>query len=39
LGLAVVKRIVEEYDGKIECQSIPGQGTTFVVTLKGILAQ
>ena len=39
LGLAVVKRIVEEYGGKIECQSIPGQGTTFVVTLKGILAQ
>jgi C4-dicarboxylate-specific signal transduction histidine kinase len=37
LGLAVVRRIVEEYSGEIECRSRPGEGTTFTITLKGIL--
>jgi len=32
LGLFVVKQIVEEYKGKIEVQSKPGQGTTFKIS-------
>ena len=31
LGLFVVKRIVDEYRGKIEVRSEPGKGTTFVI--------
>ena len=33
LGLAIVKRCVELHDGIIDCDSVEGQGTTFVVTL------
>ena len=29
LGLSVVKKIVEEYDGRVELDSQPGQGSTF----------
>lgn len=32
LGLAIVKRMVESRGGKIEVQSQPNQGTTFVLT-------
>lgn len=32
-GLYVCKRIVEAHDGQITCHSVPGQGTTFTVTL------
>lgn len=39
LGLAVVKRIVEEYGGEIDCKTRPAEGTTFVITLKGIIVQ
>ena len=31
LGLFVVKQIVDEYNGKIEVRSEPGNGTTFVI--------
>lgn len=31
LGLFVVKQVVNEYNGKIEVHSEPGQGTTFVI--------
>lgn len=31
LGLFVVKQIVEEYQGKIEVSSEPGQGTRFII--------
>jgi len=34
IGLAIVKRIVENCDGKIEIESELGQGTTFKVYLK-----
>ncbi len=33
VGLAIVKRIVERYGGVISVQSVPGEGTTFEVTL------
>jgi len=31
LGLSIVKRIIESYDGKIECQSKYGEGSTFLI--------
>ena len=32
LGLAIVKRIVEDHGWKISCDSIPGSGTTFIIS-------
>ncbi len=37
VGLAIVKRIAENYGGKIEVKSKPGQGTTFYVYLQQAL--
>ena len=34
LGLSIVQRLVDSLEGKIDCRSVPGQGTTFVVYLK-----
>ena len=36
LGLALVKRMVGEMDGKIEVHSVPGSGTEFVIYLRKI---
>lgn len=33
LGLSIVKRIVDLYEGEIACSSILGQGTTFTIKL------
>lgn len=33
MGLAICRRIVERHFGKIHARSVPGQGSTFVITL------
>ncbi len=33
LGLAICRRIVEHHDGRIEAESEPGKGSTFIVEL------
>ena len=33
LGLAITQRIIHEHRGKIDVESRPGLGTTFIVTL------
>jgi two-component system NtrC family sensor kinase len=33
LGLAITQRIIHEHGGRIDVESRPGQGTTFIVTL------
>ena len=33
LGLAITKKMVDLMGGTIDCQSVPGQGTTFTVAL------
>lgn len=37
-GLTFVKKIVEERGGRIDNESVPGEGTTFPFTLKGVTA-
>jgi light-regulated signal transduction histidine kinase (bacteriophytochrome) len=34
MGLAIVKKIVESNGGSVRVESVPGEGTTFVVTLR-----
>ena len=34
LGLAITRQVIEQHQGKLEVKSIPGQGSTFTLTLK-----
>ena len=38
LGLSIVRRLVENAGGKIEAHSRPGEGATFTVTLRPVVA-
>jgi len=39
LGLSITYGIVREHDGAIDCDSTPGQGTRFTVTLPAVSQQ
>jgi len=39
LGLTIVHRIVDEHDGHIEVESVPGEGTVFTVSLPAAESQ
>jgi len=32
LGLATVKRVLDQYNGRITVRSVPGEGSVFTVT-------
>jgi len=36
LGLAITHKIIQEHGGSIQVESIPGSGTTFLITLPGV---
>ncbi|MEM5787526.1 MAG: ATP-binding protein, partial [Syntrophobacteraceae bacterium] len=33
IGLAICRKVVERHNGVISARSLPGEGTTFVITL------
>jgi signal transduction histidine kinase/DNA-binding response OmpR family regulator/uncharacterized protein (DUF433 family) len=39
LGLSIVKEIVSVYQGDIQLESMPGEGSTFIVTLPSLVEQ
>jgi two-component system sensor histidine kinase/response regulator len=36
LGLSIVKKLVDTMHGSIRCESVPGEGTVFTVTLPSV---
>jgi signal transduction histidine kinase len=38
LGLSIVRRIVEAHNGRIECDTVLGKGTTFTVSFPVVKA-
>jgi two-component system phosphate regulon sensor histidine kinase PhoR len=34
LGLAITRQVIEQHQGKLEVESVPGKGSTFTLTLK-----
>lgn len=38
LGLAHVRRVIEQHGGRVDCRSTPGQGTTFTICLPALPA-
>ena len=34
LGLAITRQVIEQHHGSLDVTSIPGQGSTFTLTLK-----
>ena len=38
IGLALVKRLVELHQGRVEAHSVLGEGSEFIVTLPAVLA-
>lgn len=39
LGLAITRQILEDHDGRVELQSVPGQGTTVALVIPRLPAQ
>lgn len=39
LGLAIVEKIILEHNGKIDCRSVEGQGTEFVLMFQSVGAE
>jgi two-component system phosphate regulon sensor histidine kinase PhoR len=39
LGLSIVKEIVNAYNGEVRLESMPGEGSTFIVTLPGLVEE
>jgi len=38
LGLAIVKHILNRHQGRLQIESVPGEGSTFTVSLPAVPA-